>query len=156
MLWLSLGALWDAPNILRVSEQDGRVVDKVEGADAAAVTRMVQKHCPQSQDISSKAGSIAPPKAYSNGSALHSSAAPSGQSLEARVEQLINAEPIMLFMKAGSTPLAALDAVEASVFISVLCIQPTLRGVPLLMSDFSRSSLMTEQLSPWLRLLPCL
>ena len=108
MLWLSLAALRDAPDILRMPEQDGRVVDKVEGADAAAVTRMVQKHCPQSQDTSSKAGSIAPRKAYSNGSALHSSAAPSGQSLEARVEQLINSKPIMLFMKAGSRPPAVL------------------------------------------------
>ena len=110
MLWHSPGAL--CTDILRVPEQDGRVIDKVEGADAAAVTRMVQRHCPQSQDASSKAGSIAPPKAYSNGSALHSSAAPSGQSLEKRVQQLINREPIMLFMKAGSDalPLSLLRA----------------------------------------------
>ncbi|CAL5228869.1 g12080 [Coccomyxa viridis] len=79
--------------------KDGRVIDKVEGADAAAVTRMVQRHCAQSRDASSKAGSIAPPQAYSNGSALHSSAAPSGQSLEEKVKQLISREPIMLFMK---------------------------------------------------------
>ena len=85
-----------------MSGQDGRVIDKVEGADAAAVTRMVQKHCPQSQDASSKAGSIAPSKAFSNGSAPHGNGAPSKQSLEQRVQQLISAEPIMLFMKAGS------------------------------------------------------
>lgn len=78
------------------------MVDKVEGADAAAVTRMVQQHCPQSEAASNKAGSIAPPAAISNGTALHSAAAPGGQSLEQKVKQLINAQPVMLFMKAGS------------------------------------------------------
>ena len=77
------------------------MVDKVEGADAAAVTRMVQRHCPQSEAASSKAGSIAPPQAVSNGAALHSTAAPGRQSLEQRVTQLINDKPIMLFMKAS-------------------------------------------------------
>lgn len=85
------------------SGQDGRVIDKVEGADPAAVTRMVQRHCPQSEEASSKAGSIAPPKAGSNGTASHSKAASNGQSLEQKVQQLINREPVMLFMKVGSS-----------------------------------------------------
>ncbi|CAK0782671.1 hypothetical protein CVIRNUC_005866 [Coccomyxa viridis] len=77
----------------------GKVVDKVEGADAAAVTRMVQKHCSQSEASSQKAGSIVPPAAISNGTALHAQAANGGQSLEQRVDQLINKQPVMLFMK---------------------------------------------------------
>lgn len=81
------------------------MVDKVEGADAAAVTRMVQRHCPQSEAASSKAGSIAPPQAVSNGAALHSTAAPGGHSLEQRVNQLINSKPIILFMKASISSL---------------------------------------------------
>ena len=79
--------------------QGGKVVDKVEGADAAAVTRMVQKQCPQSEASSQKAGSIAPPAAFSNRTALHAQAANGSQSLEQRVDQLINKQPIMLFMK---------------------------------------------------------
>ena len=87
--------------------QGGKVVDKVEGADAAAVARMVQKHCPQSEASSQKAGSIAPPAAISNGTALHSKAANGGQSLEQRVDQLINKQPIMLFMKVSSSAINA-------------------------------------------------
>jgi hypothetical protein len=67
---------------------------------------MVQRHCPQSEAASSKAGSIAPLQAVSNGASLQSTAAPSGQNLEQRVKQLIDSKPIMLFMKAGiSRPL---------------------------------------------------
>ena len=87
--------------------QGGKVVDKVEGADAAAVTRMVQKHCPQSEASSQKAGSIAPPAAISNGTALHAQAANGGQSLEQRVDQLINKQPVMLFMKVSSSEINA-------------------------------------------------
>ena len=79
--------------------QGGKVVDKVEGADAAAVARMVQKHCPQLEASSQKAGSIAPPAAISNGTALHAQAANGGQSLEQRVNELMNKQPVMLFMK---------------------------------------------------------
>ena len=79
--------------------QGGKVVDKVEGADAAAVTRMVQTHCPQLEASSQKAGSIAAPAAFSNGAALHAQAVNGSQSLEQRVDQLINKQPIMLFMK---------------------------------------------------------
>ena len=87
--------------------QGGKVVDKVEGADAAAVTRMVQKHCPQSEASSQRAGSIAPPAAFGNGTALHAQAANGGQSLEQRVDQLINKQRVMLFMKVSSSGLNA-------------------------------------------------
>ena len=87
--------------------QGGKVVGKVEGADAAAVTRMVQKHCSQSEASSQKAGSIVPPAAISNGTALHAQAANGGQSLEQRVDQLINKQPVMLFMKVSSSGMNA-------------------------------------------------
>ncbi len=123
MLWTLPGALDRCADLSNVPEQDGRVIDKVEGADAAAVTRMVQRHCAQSRDASSKAGSIAPPQAYSNGSALHSSAAPSGQSLEEKVKQLISREPIMLFMKAGSgTPCQSPESTTLCLSYSLACV----------------------------------
>ena len=91
--------------------QDHKVVDQIEGADAAALTQKVSKHFGSS--AASVTGPIAPlPNARiaSNGAASTSGAAnafskqkQSQQALQTKLDKLVHSAPVLLFMKGTPT-----------------------------------------------------
>ncbi|DBB01219.1 hypothetical protein WJX77_007450 [Trebouxia sp. C0004] len=86
--------------------KDDKVVDQVEGADAASLTQKVSKHFGSGASVR---GSIAPPSSSrlaSNGTASTSVATngtsgtdTSHKTLETRLDKLVHSAPVMLFMK---------------------------------------------------------
>lgn len=86
--------------------KDHKVVDQIEGADAAALTQKVTKHFGSGASIK---GAIAPSstaRLASNSTASTSAVTDSvsgtqltQQELESRLEQLVHSAPVMLFMK---------------------------------------------------------
>lgn len=91
--------------------QDHKVVDQIEGADAAALTQKITKHFGSS--AASVTGPIAPlPNARiaSNGAASTSGTAneagtkqQSQQALQSRLDKLVNSAPVLLFIKGTPT-----------------------------------------------------
>ena len=88
--------------------QDQKVVDQVEGADAAALTQKVTKHFGSS--AASVTGPIAPlpsSRLASNGTASTSATtngiASKQQTLRTRLDQLVHSSPVLLFMKGTPT-----------------------------------------------------
>ena len=64
--------------------RDGKRVDAVEGADAAAVTNKTRQYFPASVSVPAPAVTVAPA---------------SGEALRARLKSLIESQPVVLFMK---------------------------------------------------------
>lgn len=93
-------------NAQSVDFQDHKVVDQIEGADAAALTEKVTKHFGSGASIK---GAIAPSstaRLASNSTASTSAVTDSvsgtqltQQELGSRLEQLVHSAPVMLFMK---------------------------------------------------------
>lgn len=80
--------------------QQGAVVDKIEGANAAALTQAVQKHYARTSEAASKPQGAASPSTHSAVPA--NGAATAAASSEQRIHDLMNAQPVMLFMKVGA------------------------------------------------------
>ena len=79
--------------------QNGEVVQRVEGADAAGLTQAVQRHFGSQAASASAPGPakpLAPAPAVANPAA--------NGSLDQRLQALVNKQPIMLFMKACIYP----------------------------------------------------
>ena len=91
--------------------QDNKMVDMVEGADAADLTQKVTKHFGSA--AASVTGPIAPPpfsRIASNGTASTSGATngtsskqQAQQALHSRLEKLVHSAPVLLFMKGSPT-----------------------------------------------------
>ena len=90
--------------------QNQKVVDQIEGADAAALTQKVTKHFGSS--AASVNGPIAPlqnARIASNGAASTSGAAnkastkEQSQQLQIRLDKLVHSAPVLLFMKGTPT-----------------------------------------------------
>ena len=89
-----------------MAPQDHKVIDQIEGADAASLTQKVSKHFGSGASVR---GPIAPPSSSrlaSNGTASTSATTnrPSvketaQQALAARLDKLVHSAPVMLFMK---------------------------------------------------------
>ncbi|BDA45546.1 probable Glutaredoxin-3 [Coccomyxa sp. Obi] len=76
--------------------KQGAVVDKIEGANAAALTQAVQKHFARTPEAASKPQAAA---STSTSSVPANGAATTAVSSEQRIKDLMNAQPVMLFMK---------------------------------------------------------
>ena len=74
------------------------MIDKIEGADAAALTQAVQRHYGRQP---AQNGAAAPARAAPAGQAAPQlkTAAASQRPLEQRLNALVNKQPVMLFMK---------------------------------------------------------
>ncbi len=79
-----------------IDPQDGEVVDKVEGADAATLTQAVQQHFSQASKSKPQAATSGH---LSSTPARGSATAPA--SPEERITKLMTAQSVMLFMKVG-------------------------------------------------------
>lgn len=94
-----------------ICAQNHKVIDRIEGADAAALTQKVTKHFGSS--AASVTGPIAPlpsSRIASNGAASTSGAAigystkqQSQQALQTRLDKLVHSAPVLLFMKGTPT-----------------------------------------------------
>jgi len=80
--------------------QDGKVVDKLEGADVPSLTSKVNKLCPATN----------PPNGGRSTASIGGSIAPTPTSKQSdmeaateKVKKLIGSQPVMLFMKVGSS-----------------------------------------------------
>ena len=92
--------------------QDGKTVEQIEGADAAALSQAISKHCPASSvqgpsnPASVQAASLAQAAPSANGAqqngAQQDRAAAGGQDTTRRIKQLLASSPILLFMKVRS------------------------------------------------------
>jgi hypothetical protein len=71
--------------------QHGQVVDRVEGADAAALTQAVQKRFSEAATVGSSPP--APPVSRDHPAVVGK------QSVEQRIKQLLSSQEVMLFMK---------------------------------------------------------
>ncbi len=78
--------------------QQGAVLDKIEGANAAALTQAIQKHFARTLGGASNPQGAA---SASTNSVPANGAAPAGVSSEQKIKDLMNAQPVMLFMKVG-------------------------------------------------------
>lgn len=79
--------------------QQRAVVDKIEGANAAALTQAVQKHYARTPEAASKPQGAA---AASTSSVPANGAATAAATSEQRIKDLMNAQPVMLFMKVAA------------------------------------------------------
>ena len=92
--------------------QDGKTVQQIEGADAAALSEAISKHCPASSvqgpsnPASVQAASLAQAAPSANGAQQNGAQQDRGAAVEQditrRIKQLLASSPILLFMKVHS------------------------------------------------------
>lgn len=77
--------------------QQGEVLDKIEGANAAALTQAVRQHFSQTSTSKPQAAAASAPTSSTpaNGVAM------TPASSEERIKKLMSSQPVMLFMKVG-------------------------------------------------------
>lgn len=80
--------------------RDGQVVDSLEGADASALTAKFNALAGSGAGAGAAAGVAAPAPAAAAAAPSYVEAASGGDML-ARLKQLVNQKPVMLFMKVG-------------------------------------------------------
>lgn len=95
------------------ARQDGKTVEQIEGADAAALREAISKHCPTSSvqgpinPAAIPAANLAQAAPSANGAQQHGAqqdrAAAVGQDITRRIKQLLASSPILLFMKVCSS-----------------------------------------------------
>ena len=99
--------------------QQGEVLDKVEGADAAALTQAVQQHFSQASTSRPQAAASDPTSRIpANG------AATTPASSVERIKKLMNRQPVMLFMKVGHVTVPLVFSLVFSTQDTVMHVNP--------------------------------